>query len=121
MEEEERDEMVAGGVGDGQAMSAAEELSSGMTATLPELAGRGKYQEALALLRSMKEDATTASLPTPMHYHKVVMACKTGRQWALALDLLREMRQISGMQVICRKSICSGPSLVIAILTHPSL
>ena len=36
------------------------------------------------------------------NHNQVVLACKQGRQWALALDLLREMRQVSresGIQV----------------------
>jgi pentatricopeptide repeat protein len=63
---------------------------------LDELASQGKYQEALGLLRAMQEGETP---PTPVQYHKVVLACKAGRQWALALDLVREMQQ-KGLQVM---------------------
>lgn len=73
------------------------------------LALKGRHQEALALLRGARDGSHAAFGPGevgPLQYHKVVLACKQGRQWALALDLLREMMRLQaaadggGMQIM---------------------
>ncbi|TFJ82423.1 hypothetical protein NSK_006249 [Nannochloropsis salina CCMP1776] len=70
------------------------ERSSDLLAELDELAGEGKYQEALALVGS------GGHVVGPPHYHKVIAACKAMGQWAVAVDTLQDMRRRPGMQTL---------------------